>query len=132
MGVGSGWAWWVFVHPDFGKPNLCIESLIDIILGFPIYCLPSQIINASDASDIEAAQSPLLYRRSWLLSLGTPEQNFSGLSQMIYDIFTDCKVASKNTCYYSGNRKFRTLKSRLLTCRILISFRNKTFLFVKI
>ena len=41
--------------------------------------------------NIEAARSPLLYRRSWLLSLGTPEQNFSGLSQMIYDIF-HCKV----------------------------------------
>ena len=40
---------------------------------------------------IEAARSPLLYRRSWLLSLGTPEQNFPGLSQMIYDTFTYVK-----------------------------------------
>ena len=30
---------------------------------------------------IEAARSPLLYRRSWLISLGTPEHNFSGLAK---------------------------------------------------
>ena len=27
-------------------------------------------------------------------------------------------VASRSTCYYSGNQKFCFLKSRLLTCRI--------------
>ena len=40
-------------------------------------------------------------------------------------------VASRNTCYYSGSRKFCFLKSRLLSCRIIF-FRNKTFLFFKI
>ena len=61
--------------------------------------------------NIEAARSPLLYRRSWLLSLGTPEQNFSGTSQMIYDIFTYVKsfflvffglfVCRRGDTYYS-------------------------------
>ena len=49
--------------------------------------------------NIEAARSPLLYRRSWLLSLGTPEQNFPGLSQMTYDTFTYVKLF---VCLYLG------------------------------
>ena len=38
-------------------------------------------------------------------------------------------VASTNTCYYSENKIFWFLKSRIVTCRKFI-FRNKIFLFV--
>ena len=37
-------------------------------------------------------------------------------------------VASRSTCCYSGNPKFCFLKSRLVTCRIIV-FRDKTFCF---
>ena len=40
-------------------------------------------------------------------------------------------VASRRTCYYSGNQKFFFLKSWLLTCPNTF-FRDKTFLFLKI
>ena len=40
-------------------------------------------------------------------------------------------VASRSTCYYSGNQRFCFLKSRILTCPNIF-FRNNTFLFLKI